>query len=101
MDGINKGQELYYAQIMERFGYYNVIDLKVRSIGDNWLVAIEKNSPKAYCFNEHDFGEILFTDRLEALNKVKVAEGKQQPIISTEEDDIESELLSKLSDENE
>ena len=72
--GIKPKDIIYYARIMPRLDIYDVYDLKVRTVTDTYFVTIDKRDKKSYLFNYKDIGKIVFTDRKEALNKVKEAE---------------------------
>ena len=80
---INIGDTLYYARIMPRLGILDVYDLKVRTVEDTYFVAIDKRDKKSYLFSYNDINKTVFTNREEALSKVKKEE-KNKPKISTE-----------------
>jgi hypothetical protein len=66
-------------------GIYDLDELKVRTVEDDWFVAIEKSTRRAYLFSYNSINKIIFLDRKEALNKVKEAETyKHKYHVSTE-----------------
>lgn len=73
-DKIKKGMILYYAQCMENIGIFNVLDLKIRTVTDEYFVGIENRSKHAYLFSYKNIGKIVFFDRKEALEVVKERE---------------------------
>ena len=71
---IKKSDLVYYARIIPTSGIYEVIDLKVRTVADDFLVGIENRTKHAYLLYISDIGRVLFFDRKEALKVVKEAE---------------------------
>lgn len=71
---IKKSDLVYYARIIPTSGIYEVIDLKVRTVADDFLVGIENRTKHAYLLYIKDIGRIVFFDRKEALKVVKEAE---------------------------
>lgn len=80
---IKKSDLVYYARIIPTSGLYEVIDLKVRTVADDFFVGIEKNTKHAYIFKISDINNIVFFDRKAALDLVKEA-GKNGKKISDE-----------------
>ena len=68
------GAVVYYAQALEPVGIFEVLELKIRTIMENWCVGIEKRDKYAYLFFEHEIGKVIFFDRNEALKVVKEIE---------------------------
>ena len=83
MKQLTKGQVLYYARIMPTVGLYEVEELKIRTVTDEYFVGIEKNTKHAYLFGYSTIGKYVFKDRKLALNLVKEAE-KNKKVISDE-----------------
>ena len=81
--GIKPKDIVYYARIMPKLGIFDVYDLKVRTVEDTYFVAIDKRDKKSYLFSYNDVDKTVFTNREEALSKVKKEE-KNKPKISTE-----------------
>ena len=77
---MNKGDRVYYARILEAVGMYEVCDLKVRSIGDDWFSATDSKTKQAFLFDNKDIGITIFIDRNEALKKVKAAEKNKKEV---------------------
>ena len=77
---MNKGDKIYYARIIQNVGIYEVIDLKVRMISDDWFSATEKRTHKAFIFSNKDIGVIVFTNREQTLELVLEAEKNKKPI---------------------
>ena len=80
---INKNDIVYYARIIVSTGLYEIHELLVRTADKDWFVGIDKKDKHAYLFYEGDIGATIFSDRKEALSKVKEAE-KNKTVISTE-----------------
>lgn len=77
---MNKGDRIYYARILAPVGMYEVYDLVVRSVGDTWFSATDSKTKQAFLFDNKDIGNTIFTDRNEALKKVKEAEKNKKKI---------------------
>ena len=71
---IKKEKVVYYAQCLEPCAVFEVLELKIRTVCENWFVAIEKKEKHAYLFYEKDIGKCIFFDREDALAVVKAAE---------------------------
>lgn len=71
---------VYYARIFPTLGIYDVCDITIRRVEDTWFVGIDKHDKHAYLFNNSDINDIVFIDRMQALNKVLEAELKAPQI---------------------
>lgn len=71
---IKRGDIFFWSRIRPTLGVYDVLEMKVRTVEDNWFVAIEKREKHAQLFNYSDINTVLFSDRKMALAKVKEAE---------------------------
>ena len=71
---IKRGEIFFWARIYPTLGVYDVLEVKVRTVADNWFVAIEKREKQAQLFHYDDIDTVLFSDRKIALAKVKEAE---------------------------
>lgn len=79
---MDKGQEVYYAQIFPTIGTFNVLDLIVRTVGSDYYVAEDKRTKYAYTFkdlNVYDGEQItsktfIFLNRKDALEYVLAKE---------------------------
>lgn len=71
---MTKGDKVYYARIIPRVGIYDLYDLTVRTVEEDWFVGIDKRDKHAYLFSTKSIGKTIFLDRNEALNIVKEAE---------------------------
>lgn len=71
---VKKKDKMYYARILPTTYIYDVCDLVIRTVHDNWFVGIDKHDKHAYLFTDSDIGRIVFFTRTEALQKVKEAE---------------------------
>lgn len=67
---LKKKDILYYARIIPKTRIYEVCEVVVRTIKENWFVAIDKRDKHAYLFAYDDVDKILFSDRKDALIKV-------------------------------
>lgn len=74
------GDIVYYAQILKETQVFEVLELRVRTVTMNgvndWFVGVEKRTKHAYSFKMDRLNEIVFYDRLKALELVNEAEDK-------------------------
>lgn len=80
MQELSRGQIVYYARIMPTVGLYEVEELKIRTVTDEYFVGIEKNTKHAYLFGYSTINKYVFKDRKLALNLVKEAEKNRKEI---------------------
>ena len=71
---LKKKDVVYYTKIIPSCGIYDVYELRIRTVEDDWFVGIEKRDEHAHLFNNSDIEKTIFTDRNEAVRKVKEAE---------------------------
>lgn len=71
---IEKGTVVYYSQCMPTVDVFEVLELTVRTVKDNWFVGIETKEKQAYLFYKKDVDRCVFFDRKDALMTVKEAE---------------------------
>lgn len=76
---IKKKDILYYAQILPNVGIYNVCEMIVCTLYDDYFACMDKREKKRYLL----FGHRHFANRLEALTLVTDAE-KDKPKVSNE-----------------
>ena len=79
---LNKFDIVYYARIMPTLGIYDVYDLIIRSAKEDYFVGIEKRTKRAFLFSYKNIGDTVFTNRKEALYKVKEAEKDKREVSS-------------------
>lgn len=77
---LNKYDIIYYARIMPTIGIYDLIELKIRTVEEDWFTATEERTQHAFIFKVSDFGNKVFINRNEALAKVKEAEKYKKKI---------------------
>lgn len=71
---IKKKDILYYARIMPKVGIYEVCEMTVGAIYDTWFAVNSKHDKHRYLFSYSDIGNVIFKDRVTALDKVNEAE---------------------------
>lgn len=80
---IKKKDILYYAQILPKVGIYNVCEMIVCTLYEDYFACMDKREKKRYLFYYSDIDKILFANKLEALTLVTDAE-KDKPKVSNE-----------------
>lgn len=80
---IKRKDIVYYARIIPTTGVYEVCELFVRTVKDDWFVGIDKRDKHAYLFYQNDIDKSFFLERKDALEKVKLAE-ENKKVISQE-----------------
>ena len=79
---LKKKDVVYYARIIPNTGIYEVCELFVRTVTDDYFVGIDKRDKHAYLFGYNAIDNTVFVDRKDALNKVKIAESNKKDISS-------------------
>ena len=74
MSDFKKKDIVYFARIIPTAGVFDVLELKIRTVENDWFVGIEKRDKQAFLFADTDINKIIFADRNEALKVVKEAE---------------------------
>ena len=74
MSDLKRKDIVYYARIIPASYIYDVLELKIRTVENNWFVGIEKRDKQAFLFHDTDIDKIIFIDRNKALKVVKNAE---------------------------
>lgn len=82
MKVINKNDKLYYARIIPNAGIYDVCDLTVRTVEDDYFVGIDKRDKHAYLFGYDSIDEVIFSERKIAVEKIRKAEMNKKEISS-------------------
>lgn len=71
---IRKGDVWYFARIIPRNSVYEVCELKIRTITEDYIVGIDKYDKHAYLINNLEIPRLLFKNRKDALDTVLLAE---------------------------
>ena len=71
---MEKGKIVYYARCLP--GIYDMCELVIRTVADNFFVGVDKRDKRAYLFKYEDIGKIIFDDRADALAVLQIAESK-------------------------
>lgn len=80
---MNKGDTIYFARTHPEVGIYEVLELHVRTVAEQYFVGTDVKSSQAFLFNYEDLNKIVFYDRQKALELV-LEEEKHKKIISDE-----------------
>lgn len=75
---LHKKDKVYYAQIMPNLDVFEVCELIVRTIEDNYFVGIDKTNKHAHLIPYSKFGELVFINRAECLEKVLLEEERKK-----------------------
>lgn len=74
MQQLKKKDKVYYARIIDSSNIFDVLELTIRTVHDDWFVGIEKRDKQAFLFKNTDIGTKIFLDRDNALRIVLEAE---------------------------
>lgn len=93
---IKKKDILYYAQILPKVGIYNVCEMIVCTLYEDYFACMDKREKKRYLFYYSDIDKILFANRLEALTLVTDAEKKinQKLVMNDSMKKIKKEVMN-------
>lgn len=81
---VRKNDIFYYTRIIPNCGIYYVLEIKIRSVYDDYFVGIEKRDKHVFLFYYSNIDKILFRDRKIAVNKANEAEKNKRKIVSEE-----------------
>ena len=75
---IQKDDIIYFSHVLPKLNVYEVLEMKIRTVGVNWFVASStKNHNNVYAFTDNDFNQIVFQTYQEAyehMNRQKESE---------------------------
>ena len=75
---IQKDDIIYFSHVLPKLNIYEVLEMKIRTVGVNWFVASStKNSNNVYAFTDDDINQIVFQTYQEAyehMNRQKESE---------------------------
>lgn len=77
---MKKGDIVYYTRIIPSVGIYDLLELKIRTVADEYFAGMEKRDKQIFLFNYSDINKIVFEDRRKALSIVKNAEKNKKDI---------------------
>lgn len=80
MSDLHRKDTVYYTRIIPSSGIYDVLEIKIRTVENGWFAGIEKRDKQAYLFYDSDINRTIFTNRKDALDKVKAAEANKKPV---------------------
>ena len=64
---IQKDDIIYFSHVLPKLNIYEVLEMKIRTVGVNWFVASStKNSNNVYAFTDDDINQIVFQTYQEA-----------------------------------
>ena len=84
---IKKGDVVYYAQALEPVSTFEVLELIVRTVKDNWFTGVETKEKQVHLFYLKDIDKCIFFNRHDALMTVKEAESSCKRKFTEENED--------------
>jgi hypothetical protein len=69
---------VYYARILPTSGIYDVLELKIRTVENDWFAGVEKRDKQVFLFENEALDKDVFVNRKDALYKVQNAESKKK-----------------------
>ena len=82
MPQLKRNDIVYYARIIPNTGIYEVCELIIRTVADDYFAGMDKRDKRTYLFGYNAIDNTVFVDRKDALNKVKIAESNKKDISS-------------------
>lgn len=73
---MKKGDIVYHARILKNI-MYEVYELKIRTVEEDYFVGTEKSTRQAFIFKTSALNTTVFYDRKQALRVVREAEKKR------------------------
>lgn len=84
-EDIKRGKIVYYARTLRPVGIYEVIELFIRTVDDDYFVGVDKHDKHAYLFLYDSLNQLIFDNRQECLDVVLEAENNA-PSVSNEKE---------------
>ena len=82
---LRKSDIVYHTRIHPSLGIYDLDELVIRTVAEEFFVGIEKKEKRAFLFPYSSINKTVFVKRQDALNKIKEAEANKPNIkLSTE-----------------
>lgn len=60
MKTINKRNTVYYTRVFPETGTYDLCDLVIRTVMDNWFCGVDKKDKRAYLLGFNEIDENVF-----------------------------------------
>lgn len=80
MKVLNKKDIVYYARIVPSSGIYDLYELSIRTVEDTYFVGVDKKDKRAYLFGYDAIDDYIFTNRKDALNRLREAEKNKREV---------------------
>lgn len=93
-EDIQKGDSLYFARTMPKFGYYEIHNVVVVTKQDDFCTVCETKTKQSFIFNLKSMSQSLYINRDEALDYLKEEKNRNKNIkvySKTKEESTESE----------
>lgn len=74
MKVINRGDKLFWARIVPCCDIYELHDLTIRTVGEDYFVGVDKHDKHAYLLGFNTLDDVVFNDKKQALSKIYSAE---------------------------
>ena len=71
---MNKGDIYYYVRVLKKFNICEILDLKIRTVAEDYFVGVEKKEKQCFLFNYSDIDNIIFKNKKDALEKIMLLE---------------------------
>lgn len=65
------GQIVFYTRILPTAGIYDLLEIKLRTVEDTYIVGCDEKDHTAYLVSEIEAETCIFMSRKDALNKIK------------------------------
>lgn len=76
-DILKEKDVVFITRIMPSVGIYDVCDVTVRYVDEDWFTGVDKRDKRVYTINKKEYNERVFTNRDDALNVVRQAENNK------------------------
>ncbi len=73
---IEVGNTVYFARAIPSVDIYEILELIIRSSGDDWVIGVDSSTRQAFPFSKSEVGTLIFSTRAEAEEIVKAAKKK-------------------------
>lgn len=84
-DNLKKGDSVIFARVLPNIGYYELLDLHIVSVYDDYCTGVDSKTKQTYCFSKKWAHDVLFLNRKLALNYLKEKEIENKNVKVAEE----------------
>lgn len=80
LEELERGDAIIYARVMPHIGYYELLDLKVVTVGNDYVTGCDSRTKQSYIFLKKNIDKVLFHNRGMALDYLEQQKQKYKNV---------------------